>query len=110
MPRALAMHSSSLARSPNAAPRQRASRGRTSADLINVMTFEPKDEPQSVWVCGDVRVSAIRSVHVAGHASYRVETPAGSVVIGADASNDVVAPPLTSSTSAQVERLAKALT
>jgi ribonuclease Z len=77
------------------------------ADLTNVITFEPKDEPQGVWSFGDVKVSAIRSTHTAGHASYRVDTPAGSVVIGGDASNDVLVPPRASSTSAQVERLAK---
>jgi len=77
------------------------------ADLTNVITFEPKDEPQGVWSFGDVKVSAIRSTHTAGHASYRVDTPAGSVVIGGDAGNDVLAPPRTSSTSDQVERLAK---
>jgi ribonuclease Z len=54
-----------------------------------------------------VKVSAIRSTHVAGHASYRVDTPAGSVVIGGDAGNDVLAPPRASSTSDQVEKLAK---
>jgi ribonuclease Z len=77
------------------------------ADLTNVITFEPKDEPQLVWSSGDVKVSAIRSTHVAGHASYRVDTPAGSVVIGGDAGNDVLAPPRASSTSDQVEKLAK---
>ncbi|TMH09044.1 MAG: hypothetical protein E6H65_16880 [Betaproteobacteria bacterium] len=77
------------------------------ADLANVITFEPKEEPQIVWSSGDVKVSAIRSTHTADHASYRVDTPAGSVVIGGDASNDVPAPPRTSSTSNQVERLAK---
>ena len=77
------------------------------ADLTNVITFEPKEEPQGVWSCGDVKVSAIRSTHTAGHASYRVDTPAGSVVIGGDASNDVLQPPRASSTSAQVEKLAK---
>ena len=77
------------------------------ADLTNVITFEPKEEPQVVWSSGDVRVSAIRSTHTAGNASYRVDTPAGSVVIGGDASNDVPMPPRTSSTSDQVERLAK---
>ena len=77
------------------------------ADLTNVITFQPKQEPQVVWSSGDVKVSAIRSTHTAGHASYRVDTPAGSVVIGGDASNDVPAPPRTSSTSDQVERLAK---
>jgi ribonuclease Z len=77
------------------------------ARLVNVMTFDPRDEPQQVWSSGDVKVSAIRSTHIAGHASYRVDTPAGSVVIGGDASNDVPAPPRTHSTSDQVERLAK---
>src|SRR6266481_632272 len=77
------------------------------ADLINMITFDPKDEPQVVWSFGDVKVSAIRSTHTAGHASYRVDTPAGSVVIGGDAGNDVLAPPRASSTSDQVERLAK---
>jgi ribonuclease Z len=77
------------------------------ADLSNVITFDPKDEPQVVWSSGDVKVSAIRSTHTAGHASYRVDTPAGSVVIGGDAGNDVLAPPRASSTSDQVEKLAK---
>jgi ribonuclease Z len=69
------------------------------ADLVNVITFEPKDEPQVVWSSGDVRVSAIRSPHVEGHASYRVDTPAGSVVISGDAGNDSLTLPRTSSTS-----------
>jgi ribonuclease Z len=77
------------------------------ADLTNVITFEPKNEPQVVWSSGDVKVSAIRSTHIAGHASYRVDTPAGSVVIGGDAGNDVLTPPRASSTSDQVEELAK---
>src|SRR6185369_8275874 len=77
------------------------------ADLANVITFDPKDEPQVVWSSGDVKVSAIRSTHTAGHASYRVDTPAGSVVIGGDAGNDVLAPPRASSTSDQVEKLAE---
>jgi ribonuclease Z len=64
------------------------------ADLANVLTFEATEEPQVVWVSGDVKVSAIRSTHIAGHASYRVDTPAGSVVIGGDASNDKAAPPV----------------
>jgi len=54
-----------------------------------------------------MRVSAIRSTHIAGHLSYRVDTPAGSVVIGGDAGNDIPAPPRPSSTSEQVEKLAK---
>src|SRR5262249_17741891 len=78
------------------------------AELINTITFEPKDEPQIVWSRGDVEVSAIRSTHIAGHVSYRVDTPAASVVIGGDAGNDVPLPPRSSSASEQVERLAKA--
>jgi ribonuclease Z len=77
------------------------------AALTNVRTFDPTNDPQVVWSAGDVRVSAIRSSHIEGHASYRVDTPAGSVVIGGDAGNDTVAPPRLTSTSAQVERLAK---
>jgi ribonuclease Z len=77
------------------------------AAMANVKTFEPKDHPQPVWSLGDVKVSAVRSTHIAGHASYRVDTPAGSVVIGGDAGNDIFAPPRNSSTSAQVESLAQ---
>jgi len=77
------------------------------AELINTITFQPTEEPQTVWSAGDVKVSAIRSTHIAGHASYRVDTPAGSAVIGGDAGNDVFTPPRSSSTSEQVERLAK---
>lgn len=77
------------------------------AAMANVRTFEPKNEPQEVWSSGAVKVSAIRSTHIPGHASYRIDTPAGSVVIGGDAGNDTFAPPRPSSTSAQVEALAK---
>jgi ribonuclease Z len=77
------------------------------ADLTNVITFDATNEPQVVWTSGDVKVSAIRSTHMAGHASYRVDTPAGSVVIGGDAGNDTLAPPRSSSTSEEVEKLAK---
>ncbi len=76
-------------------------------ELTNLITFDPKEEPQVVWSLGDVKVSAIRSTHIAGHASYRVDTPAGSVVIGGDAGNDILAPPRASSTSDQVEKLAQ---
>lgn len=76
-------------------------------DVLNTITFQPTDEPQRVWSSGDVTVSAIRSTHIAGHASYRVDTPAGSVVIGGDAGNDVPAPPRSSSASDQVEKLAR---
>src|SRR6201987_3247020 len=72
------------------------------AELINTITFQPTNEPQVVWSLGDVKVSAIRSTHIAGHASYRVDTPAGSVVIGGDGSNDIPAPPRNASTSNKV--------
>ena len=75
------------------------------ADLLEPATFAATDTPVEVWASGDVTVSAIFSRHVPGHASYRVDTPAGSVVIGGDAGNDVPAPPRGSSTSEQVEAL-----
>lgn len=77
------------------------------AELLNVATFGPSETPQVVWEKQGVTVSAISSRHVAGHASYRVDTPAGSVVIGGDAGNDAPKPPRATSTSAQVELLAK---
>lgn len=77
------------------------------ADLINVHAFASSEEPTIVWEKGDVTVSAITSRHIPGHASYRVDTPAGSVVIGGDAGNDEPKPPRPSSTSEQVELLAK---
>jgi ribonuclease Z len=77
------------------------------AALATLKTFEPKNESQVVWTSGDVKVSAVRSTHIPGHASYRVDTPAGSVVIGGDAGNDTFVPPRPTSTSAQVEALAK---
>ncbi|MCP5086400.1 MAG: MBL fold metallo-hydrolase [Rhodobacteraceae bacterium] len=77
------------------------------SDLLNVATFDGTAQPQEVWRSGDVVVTAVASRHVAGHASYRVDTPAGSVVIGGDAGNDVPKPPRKSSTSASVERLAQ---
>jgi ribonuclease Z len=76
------------------------------ADLLNTITFEPQDEPQVVWSCASVNVTAVRSTHIAGHASFRVDTPDGSVVIAGDAGNDRLTPPRPSSTSDQVERLA----
>ncbi len=77
------------------------------AVMANVVTFDAKNEPQVVWSSGDVKVSAVRSTHIPGHASYRVDTPAGSVVVGGDAGNDKFAPPRDTSASAQVESLAK---
>lgn len=76
------------------------------ADLIALNTFSPTEEPTEVWKNGEVVVSAVGSRHIPGHASYRVDTPAGSVVIGGDAGNDLAKPPRPSSTSAQVEKLA----
>jgi ribonuclease Z len=76
------------------------------ADMTNMITFEPKDDPQLVWSFNDLRVMAVRSTHTAGHVSFRLDTPAGNVVIGGDAGNDIPAPPRSSSTSDQVERLA----
>ena len=46
-------------------------------------------------------------MHIPGHSSYRVDTPAGSVVIGGAGGNGVLAPPRRYSTSDQAERLAK---
>lgn len=77
------------------------------AGLINVMPFATLEKPEVVWSSGDVSVLAINSRHIPGHASYRVNTPAGSVVIGGDAGNDKPAPPRDMSTSAQVETLAE---
>jgi ribonuclease Z len=74
---------------------------------LNIKTFDPENEPQVVWTSGDVRVSAIRTTHIPGSAAFRVDTPAGSVVIGGDASNNVQQPPRRTSTSDEVERLAK---
>jgi ribonuclease Z len=77
------------------------------ADLFNLSTFEATGEAVEVWRDGDVVVTAIASRHVPGHMSFRVDTPAGSVVIGGDAGNDVPAPPRDTSTSANVEVLAQ---
>jgi len=74
---------------------------------LNVMTFDPTDDARVVWSSGDVKVSAVRTTHIPGSAAYRVDTPAGSVVIGGDASNDRPEPPRLTSTSDQVEKLAK---
>jgi ribonuclease Z len=74
---------------------------------LNVITFDPKEEPQVVWTSGDVKVSAIRTTHIPGSAAFRVDTPAGSVAIGGDSSNDVQEPPRKTSTSDELEKLAK---
>lgn len=77
------------------------------ADLFNMATVKGTADAQEVWRKGDVVVTAVSSGHVAGHLSYRVDTPAGSVVIGGDAGNDVKKPPRDTSTAASVENLAK---
>jgi ribonuclease Z len=73
---------------------------------MNVITFDPKDDSQVVWTSGDVKVSAIRTTHIPGSAAFRVDTPAGSVAIGGDSSNDVEQPPRKTSTSDEFEKLA----
>jgi ribonuclease Z len=66
------------------------------------------DRPGTVvWKSGDVKVSAIGTTHIAGSLAFRVDTPAGSVVIGGDAGNSKRAPPRDSSTSETVEALAQ---
>jgi ribonuclease Z len=74
---------------------------------LNVVAFDPKEEPQVVWTSGDVKVSAIWTTHIPGSAAFRVDTPAGSVAIGGDSSNDVQQPPRKTSTSDEFEKLAK---
>jgi ribonuclease Z len=60
-----------------------------------------------VWESGQVSVSAIATTHIAGSLAFRVDTPAGSVVIGGDAGNSTMAPPRASSISETVEALAQ---
>lgn len=67
----------------------------------------PQEPGAVVWQSGDVVVTAIGTVHIAGSLAYRVDTPAGSVVIGGDAGNSVASPPRESSTSETVEALAE---
>ncbi|CAB9515235.1 Ribonuclease Z [Seminavis robusta] len=75
--------------------------------LANTVLFAPAEEPEVVWSSGGVQVKAIRTNHVGGSAAYRVDTPAGSVVISGDASNDSGDPTARPySTSDQVELLA----
>jgi ribonuclease Z len=76
------------------------------AGLININEVSPSTEPVLVWESGDIKVSAITTTHIAGSLAYRIDSPAGSVVIGGDAGNSVSAPPRASSTSESVELLA----
>jgi len=77
------------------------------AVLKAVQTPLPMQPGTVVWQKGEVQVTAIASVHIPGHLSYRVDSPAGSVVIGGDAGNRKREPPRASSTSETVELLAK---
>lgn len=76
-------------------------------DLLTVDLPLPSEPGTVVWESGDVKVSAVGTVHIAGSLAYRVDTPAGSVVIGGDAGNSKSAPPRESSTSETVEAIAK---
>jgi ribonuclease Z len=77
------------------------------ASLVRLQTVDvPLPEGTVVWKSGDVTVSAISTTHIAGSLAYRVDSPAGSVVIGGDASNSKPSPPRESSTSEAVEALA----
>jgi len=60
-----------------------------------------------VWSSGDVTVKAVTTTHIAGSLAFRVDTPAGSVVIGGDAGNSKTTLPRDSSTSESVEALAQ---
>lgn len=47
--------------------------------VANLLDFPPTGmSPTTVWSKGDVTVVAITSNHIGGHASYRVNTPAGA--------------------------------
>ncbi len=74
---------------------------------LNLITFDPKEEPQVVWSSGDVKVSAIGTAHIPGSVAFRVDTPAGSVAIGGDSSNRIPAPPRKTSSSDELEAIAK---
>lgn len=75
--------------------------------LINFIAIPVQQATaKTVWQEGDVSVSAVSTTHIAGSLAFRVDTPAGSVVIGGDAGNSKLAPPRDSSTSQSVEALA----
>ena len=79
------------------------------AGLVSLRAVDlplPQEPGTIVWESGDVRVSAVGTTHIAGSLAYRVDTPAGSVVIGGDAGNSKPSPPRDSSTSETVEALA----
>lgn len=75
--------------------------------LVRLQTLDgPLAKGTVVWRSGDVSVSAISTTHIPGSLAFRVDSPAGSVVIGGDASNSKPSPPRSSSTSEAVEALA----
>ena len=79
------------------------------ASLVHLRTVDlplPDETATVVWKSGDVTVSVVSTTHIAGSLAFRVDTPAGSVVIGGDASNSSPSPPRESSTSETVELLA----
>jgi ribonuclease Z len=87
--------------------RKRDSAGPASLVRLRAVELPLPTEPGTiVWESGDVKVSAVGTTHIAGSLAYRVDTPAGSVVIGGDAGSSVPAPPRASSTSEAVEALA----
>lgn len=89
---------------------RRAENGNRHADgpsgLIEIQEVAETATPLIVWQSGDVTVSAITTTHIPGSLAYRIDTPAGSVVIGGDAGNEKTAPPRATSTSGAVETLA----
>ena len=72
-------------------------------------TFVPStEEPLPIYTFEDLTVSSIRTQHIGGSLAYRVDSPAGSVVIGGRATNDETDVSLrTTSTSGNVEALAQ---
>ncbi len=89
--------------------------GRTSggpSSLTRVIELdEGNEKPATAWSkktpLGQVTISYIRVNHIPGALAYRVDTPAGSVVIGGDAANDQPIEVRTTSTSDSTALLAK---
>ena len=76
--------------------------------LVNFIAVPTRQtSAATIWESGDVSVSAVSTTHIAGSLAFRVDTPAGSVVIGGDAGNSKREPPRDSSSSQSVEALAK---
>ena len=73
--------------------------------LQAVEPTSPESTGEVVWSSGDVAVKAVTTTHIAGSLAFRVETPAGSVVIGGDAGNSKSTLPRETSTSESVEAM-----